>query len=103
MAIFPAPDGEDAKSVSLVAGQYILNDDQPEKIKKTGQRGRPSLDWDTFFLELAGRIKNNDLPEKQEAFILEMQEWCIKHWGKEVARSTLLQKISPFYQRYVTK
>jgi hypothetical protein len=103
MDAFPAPDGEDARSVSLVAGQYILDDSQAIKIKKTSKRGRPSLDWDTFFLELAGRIKNDDLPEKQEAFIAEMQDWCLEHWGQKVGRSTLLQKISPFYQRYVTK
>lgn len=103
MDVFPAPCGEVARSVSLIAGQYVLDDSQAEKIKKTRKRGRPSLDWDSFFLELAGRIKNDDLPEKQEAFIAEMQGWCLEHWGQEVGRSTLLEKISPFYQRYVTK
>jgi len=103
MTVFPAPDGEEAQSVKIIAGQYILDGSQAEKIKKTNKRGRPSLDWGTFYLELAGRIKNDNLPEKQEAFIAEMQDWCLEHWGQKVGRSTLLQKISPFYQRYVTK
>ena len=103
MDVFPAPDGEEAQSVKVIAGQYILDNRQAEKIKKASKRGRPSLKWDSFYLELAGRIKNDELPEKQEAFIAEMQDWCLEHWGQKVGRSTLLQKISPFYQRYVKK
>ena len=103
MEVFPAPIGEEAKTVSLVAGQYILDEDEIKNIKMPTKRGRPSLDWNSFYLELTDRIKSDDLPDKQESFIAEMQDWCIKNWGQQVGRSTLLQKISPFYKKYVIK
>ena len=87
----------------MIAGQYILDESNEEKIKKLKKRGRPSMNWGSFYLELAGRVKNGDLPKKQEAFIFEMQGWCLKNWGREVGRSTLLEKIRPFYQEYVRK
>ena len=74
-----------------------------KNIKMSTKRGRPSLDWNSFYLELTDRIKSDDLPDKQESFIAEMQDWCIKNWGQQVGRSTLLQKISPFYKKYVIK
>jgi len=103
MALFPPPPAEDAKSVSLVAGSYILDEAAPTKITKTGKRGRPAENWDTFHLEMFDRLKTNNIPEKQEAFIQDMQAWCLKNWGKEPGRSTLLQKISPFYDRFIRK
>lgn len=103
LAVFPPPIAEEPKSVSLIAGQYVLDKSQANHIKKSGRRGRPALDWDSFFLEIADRVKNDNLPEKQEAFIAEMQAWCLKNWGHDVGRSTILQKISPYYKKYVTK
>ena len=80
-----------------------VDEDEIKNIKMPTKRGRPSLDWNSFYLELTDRIKSDDLPDKQESFIAEMQDWCIKNWNQQVGRSTLLQKISPFYKKYVTK
>jgi hypothetical protein len=65
------------------------------------RRGRPSLDWDAFHLEMARRLQAGDLPAKQEALIADMQAWCLRSWGRDVGRSTLLQKVKPYYSAFV--
>jgi hypothetical protein len=40
-------------------------------------------------------MRSTSFPEKQEALIADMQEWCRRHWQREVGRTTVLQK--PFY------
>lgn len=100
---FPEPDAEGTKTVCLVAGQYVMDESQVLPQLKIENRGRPALDWDAFHLVLTDRLMSNDLPEKQEAFIAEMQDWCFRNWNRKVARTTLLQKISPYYKRYVRK
>jgi hypothetical protein len=102
-ALFPEPEADKARAVSIIAGQYILDEDTAPKNLKMGKRGRPALDWGSFYLELAERVKRGDLPAKQEAFVAEMQKWCLENWGQEPGRSTILQKISPFYKKYVKK
>ncbi len=103
LSIFPEPEAKAAPSVSLVGGHYILDEFETSKNLKIGRRGRPALDWDSFYLELVDRVKRGDLPPKQEAFVAEMQKWCLENWGQEPGRSTILQKISPFYKKYVRK
>lgn len=101
--LFPAPIPEKETGVSLIAGQYLLDNDATPKAMKFSKRGRPSFDWDSFYLEITDRVKKDDLPDKQEALIAEMQAWCLEHWGRKVARSTLVQKVSPFHKKYVRK
>jgi len=52
---------------------------------------------------MAKRISEGLLPEKQEAGIADMQDWCARRWGKSVGRSTLLQKIKPYYDGFIRK
>lgn len=101
--LFPPPAPEQVNNVSLIADQYVLDEDASSSKIKASKRGRPALDWDAFYLEVMDRVTKKDLPDKQEAFIAEMQEWCSRHWGREVGRSTLLQKISPIYKQHVIK
>ncbi len=65
------------------------------------RRGRPSFDWEALHVEIAKRIAHSTLPGKQEAMIAEMQQWCLANWGREVGRSTLLQKLKPYYDAFV--
>lgn len=101
--LFPPPDAEETKPISVIAGQYVIDEDDTEKVKIAHRKGRPSYDWPSLYLELTDRLQKGNIPTKQEAFIAEMQEWCFTHWGRKVGRSTLLEKISPFYKKYVTK
>lgn len=49
---------------------------------------------------MAGRVQRGPLPAKQEALIAEMQDWCKAKWGLDVGRSTLLQKLKPYYDAF---
>lgn len=93
---FPPPGGQAAEGVVVINEEYVLTRDAPVP-QFTGKRGRPSYKWEDFHVEIARRAASSSIPPKQEAFILEMQTWCKKQWGKEVGRSTLLQKIKPYY------
>jgi hypothetical protein len=97
---FPPP--QPSGSAALRVGHnWMLPATEDDAHLPRKSRGRPSLDWDSFHVEVAARIRASPLPEKQEAFIAEMQEWCSKEWRQQVARSTLLQKIKPYYDRFV--
>jgi hypothetical protein len=100
LSIFPPPPPEQAKAVQIIAGQYILDETEAEKLLPKSKRGRPPKDWDSFYIEVMARVKNESLPDKQESFISDMQAWCLKHWGVEVGRSTILEKISPIYKKF---
>jgi hypothetical protein len=100
MSAFPSPDPEQAKSIQIIADQYILNEEDASKPLPKGNRGRPSKNWDAFYAEAMFRVYEGDLPDKQDAFIAGMQEWCTKNWGGNIGRSTISEKISPFYNRY---
>lgn len=101
MSVFPSPNSEQAKSVQIVADQYVLNEGDIIKPIPKGNRGRPSKDWDSFYNEVISRIYEDKVPDKQEAFISDMQEWCVEHWGKSPGRSTILEKINKFHNRHV--
>ena len=91
----PAPAGQ-----VLRLGDSFLMDSEPSHAREA-KRGRPALNWDALHLELAKRVAEKALPLKQEALIAEMQDWCSKNWGCRVGRSTLLGKISPYYEVFV--
>ncbi|MHA1539812.1 MAG: hypothetical protein ACTSXQ_05005 [Alphaproteobacteria bacterium] len=93
--------------VKTRAGFIVLDEENftPQASKNTKEkRGRPpKVDWSAFHIEMARRIKDELLPKKQESCIADMQEWCKKHYGSEPARTTVLQKVSPYYQEFVRK
>ncbi len=95
---FPEPEPDEIKQVSVIAGQHVIDEAAPANAKIRAKRGRKSLAWQEFYVEVAARLKAANIPDKQEAFVAEMQEWCMKAWGKEVGRSTILEKVSPFFK-----
>lgn len=96
-AAFPPPPEAETKAVKVVAGNYVLDTEYSGAGPLKGRVGRPAHSWDQFLLEVHKRFLDESVPEKQEAFIAQMQEWCKKHWGKEVGRSTILEKVKPYY------
>jgi hypothetical protein len=97
---FPPPPPEGSNAVRVGHNWMLPLAERDENLVRKS-RGRPPLHWDSFHVEVAARIQAGTLPEKQEAFIAEMQQWCLKEWHHEVARTTLLQKIKPYYDRFV--
>ncbi len=100
---FPALDTKVSEGVMYVSGQYVLEEDCVNIPDLKTKRGRPSFSWEDFYAEVAIRLRDDLIPCKQEAFIVEMQEWCFNNWGRRVARSTILEKVSPLHNRAFPK
>jgi hypothetical protein len=94
---FPFPRAEET-GVGRIGDCFILTD---EIAAPTGNLGRPPFPWDEFHLELAKHAVNDAFDKKQEAFIEKMKAWCENRWGRSVGRSTLLQKITPYYNEFM--
>ncbi len=65
------------------------------------RRGRPSLPWDRFHLEVAVLVRAGSLPKKKEAAIQHFQEWFRTELGISVGRSSIGQKLTPYYHRFL--
>jgi len=101
---FPPPNDGPILQVSQIGSNYIFTNDQGQAVSPPpSTRGRPSLPWDEFHVEMARRLQAGELPDKQEAAIEDMREWCHQRWQKNVGRSTLLLKIKPYYDAFFRK
>jgi len=101
---FPITDAEAEAPVGIVkvGSSYIL---QPGHLRAVSpsKRGRPAFKWDEFHVEVARRLASIGLPTKQEAFIADMQGWCRQQWGRDVGRSTILEKVKSYYGLHIGK
>ena len=65
----------------------------------SGTRGRPSLPWEGFYVEVARLYRDGQMPQKKEAAIQHFQTWFEKELGIEASRSAVGQKLKPFFDR----
>lgn len=93
------PPVQDSAGQAVRIGDAYQIIDQPMAARD--KRGRRPFDWDSFHLEMARRLRSSGFPAKQEALVADMQAWCLKTWGRVVGRSTLVQKIAPYYDAFV--
>jgi hypothetical protein len=61
--------------------------------RKAGRK--PEYDWPAFFAELTVRLAAG-APKSQSKLVAEMQVWCVEHWGKEPATSTIHKRICQY-------
>jgi len=103
LAAFPLPSDPPVIQVDRIGDSFVLRATFSDEYAPAPRQkvGRPPLPWDQFHLEMTRRVKNGTLDPKQEATIADMQDWCLKRWGQKPARSTLLVKISPYYDEFV--
>jgi hypothetical protein len=99
--VFPPPPLPEGSNIAKIGGQWVLPKGVSEISASGRTPGRPPLKWDEFHLEVAKYVQQGTLPEKQDAFIFTMEQWCKTHWGREVGRSTILQKVKPYYDTFV--
>jgi hypothetical protein len=98
----PLPDSRPASDVVQMGDNFIFSGELREETEMFPLTGRPPvIKWDEFHVEVAKRVKEDMLPEKKEAFIADMQAWCRNRWGREVGRSTVSQKIKPYYDEFM--
>ena len=97
---FPLPDPRPASDVLQMGDNFVFSGELREA-EPLPVVGRPPYPWEEFHVEVAKRVKEGTLWEKQDAFINDMQGWCRNRWGREVGISTLKQKIKPYYDAFV--
>ena len=66
-------------------------------------RGRPSLPWDDFHIEVARMFRDDEVPQKKEAAIAALREWFLAKHRKEVSRAAVGQKLKPYYDELIKK
>lgn len=98
-----SPPIQPANGLVKIGNNFAQDSSKTQTSSKTQSRGRPRLDWDAFYLEVARLLHQGALPDKQEAFIAEMQDWCRANWHRDVGRSTLSQKLKPYYDEFIRK
>lgn len=84
---------------------FIVSEDKVfefvEDDAKNTKPGRPTKNWDAFYLELTDRLMNGRLPKKQSAAAYEMRMWFKDELGEKVGLSTISEKLKPFYDRFM--
>lgn len=80
---------------------YAIADSLMSPVPKghSGTRGRPSLPWEGFYVEVARLYRDAQMPHKKEAAIQHFQTWFEKELGIEASRSAIGQKLKPFFDR----
>lgn len=74
-----------------------------EEEDSSSRTGRPTKDWDAFYLELSKRLIENSLPAKQSAAAYEFRIWFKDTLGEKVGLSTISEKLKPFYQEFIRR
>lgn len=100
LAIYPLPDLPTVGTVRKLCDAYILESRDAGDVTREPRRGRPSLPWDLFHVEVAARAKDGTLPEKKEAAISEFTDWFRDRHGVAVSRSSVGQKLTPYYHKF---
>jgi hypothetical protein len=101
IAAYPIPSSTVIGKVVLVGDLYILDAPDDAELTMPSRRGRPPLPWDRFHLEAAALVKADTLPRKKEAAIHQFAEWFRHEFGISVGRSSIGQKLTPYYDRFV--
>ena len=100
VARFPEPDVKPLH-VQKRGSALIVETDVPTTSKETRRpaRGRPrEYDWDAFVRQVIVIANTERLPEKQDALVKQMLDWCQQNWGNEPAISTVKKYLQPIYQ-----
>lgn len=67
------------------------------------RKGRPSLPWESFHVEVARMFRDEEMPEKKDAAIASLQDWFEFTHGQSVSRSSIGQKLKPYYDVLIRK
>lgn len=99
LTTYPLPDTHTIfGAIRKLCDAYIFESDDVSDAPSEARRGRPSLPWDSFHVEVAARAKAGRLPDKKEAAISELGEWFRDTHGLAVSRTSIGQKLTPYYQ-----
>jgi hypothetical protein len=98
LTTYPLPETPTIGAIRKLCDAYIFESADVNDAPREARRGRPSLPWDSFHVEVAARAKAGRLPDKKEAAISELGEWFRDAHGLAVSRTSIGQKLTPYYQ-----
>jgi hypothetical protein len=97
--VFPG-ESQPVNGVERIGDSFILND-RSNIVRKVSARGRPPYPWDVFHLEVAGLLRQEELPAKKEAAIEHFQAWFERRLGIRPSRAAVGEKLKPYYDKFV--
>ena len=86
-------------SAYAIGGSVAVAGYQPTSMGKASRRGRPSLPWDDFHVEVARLYAIGEMPLKKEAAIALLREWFRERKQKDVSRSAIGAKLKPYFDK----
>ena len=90
------PDPNEHVITVVRVGDVLLSKDDDLPTPNRPQRGRPSLPWAEMHQELGRWIERDSIPNKKEALVAELMEWCRMKWGRAVSRSAIQSQLRNF-------
>ncbi len=90
------PDPNEHFITVVRVGDVLFSKDDGLPTPNRPQRGRPSLPWAEMHQELGRWIERDSIPNKKEALVAELMEWCRMKWGRAVSRSAIQSQLRNF-------
>ncbi len=90
------PDPNEHVITAIRIGDVLLSKDDDLPVPNRAQRGRPSYPWAEMHQELGRWIERDSIPNKKEALVAELMEWCKMKWGRSVSRSAIQSQLRNF-------
>lgn len=101
---FPPIETINSDILAKAGVNYVFSSANLTKTNSARQpRGRPSFQWQDFQIEIARMFRDGEFPEKKEAAIAHLQQWFERQHAKSVGRSTIGERLKPYYDALVRK
>ncbi|MBL4787457.1 MAG: hypothetical protein JKY49_18795 [Cohaesibacteraceae bacterium] len=95
---FPPKEIIPLSSLNSFAGNYVVNAEYRSAFALSAKRrGRPSLPWNDFHVEVARMYRDGEMAVKKEAAIRDLQDWFYARHKLKVGRSTVGERLKPYF------
>jgi hypothetical protein len=104
LKVFPPQDLVKAENILDIGSSFAVASSAIRGVQnKLNQRGRPSLPWQDFHIEVARMFRDGKMPTKKEAAIAHIQNWFLQTLGKDVSRAAVGEKLKPYFDQLIRK
>jgi hypothetical protein len=104
LKVFPPQDLVRAEHILDIGSSFAVSSSAIRGVQnKLNQRGRPSLPWQDFHIEVARMFRDGKMPTKKEAAIAHIQNWFLQTLGKDVSRAAVGERLKPYFDKLIKK
>lgn len=102
LKVFPPQELLMAAHILPIGQSFALASSAIRRVQyEHSQRGRPSLPWQDFHVEIARMFRDGNMPIKKEAAIAHLQNWFLQTLGKSVSRAAVGEKLKPYFDQLI--